>query len=286
MLRLATKTKGMKNHRRKKLLFTAAAAAISSQAQAFVLTPLPINNQRSPIPRNTMSSDAFLIHPTAGYHSLQTRRFSTKDEGILGGLKKIAKKVLPSSWFQSEQEKKVAIERKRVNDEFKGGLQEMLKDAPLPIRMMGSVVAPMISSAMSGLAETMAEQQEAVSKVQEDAKAYLLADPAVARLLGDGPVQLGAPFAQSSSTSSINGQTMSQVEITFPVQGSTASGIVKASSASGSLQQLILQASGTSIAVNLSSKAPRSSSFRSGKTNNKGRDDIIEAEIIDKSTKR
>jgi hypothetical protein len=278
MLRLAAKRKGMKTYRRKKLLFTAAAAAaLSTHAQAFVVTP-----PRQPCPRTAIRSD--VVPP--GYHSLQSRRYSSQDEGILGGLKKMAKKVLPSSWFQSEQEKKAAIERKRVNDEFKGGLQEMLKDAPLPIRMVGSMVAPMISSAMSGLAETMAEQQQAVSNVQEDAKAYLLADPAVARLLGDGPIQVGAPFSQSSSTSSINGKTTSQVEIAFPVQGSMASGIVQASSSNGTLQQLILQASGSSIAVSLSSRTPRSSSFRSGKTNNKDRDDIIEAEIIDKNTKR
>ncbi|GAX16779.1 hypothetical protein FisN_21Hh227 [Fistulifera solaris] len=270
MLRLAAKRKGMKTYRRKKLLFTAAAAALSTHAHAFVVSP-PLS------PRTDVVS----------YHSLQSRRFSSsQEEGILGGLKKMAKKVLPSSWFQSEQEKKAAIERKRVNDEFKGGLQEMLKDAPLPIRMVGSMVAPMLSSAMSGLAETMAEQQQAVSNVQEDAKAYLLADPAVARLLGDGPIQLGAPFSQSSSTSSINGKTTSQVEIAFPVQGSMASGIVRASSANGTLQQLILQASGASIAVSLSSRTPRASSFRSGKANNKGKDDIIEAEIIDKNTQR
>ena len=131
-------------------LCTAAAAAFSTlPSHAFVVGP------RTLAPRciSVDGPSSLAYHHPHSHATLTTRRFfsgrndnSNKDEGgVLGGLKKAAKSILPASWFQSEKEKKAAIERPRVKDEVSGGIKEMLKDAPLPIRMMGSMMGPLVS---------------------------------------------------------------------------------------------------------------------------------------------
>ena len=273
----------MRAHSRKKALLLTAAAALSTTlptSSAFVAQP----------PRNpTIAQSLPIVHSNSNNNRpLQSRLYSSQrnsdDEGgILGGLKKAAKSILPSSWFQSEKEKKAAIQRQRMKEEVTGGLQEVLKDAPFPVRMMGKMMGPLMSNMMSGLAETMAEQQEQVDQVLADTKTYLMADPAVGRLLGDGAIQVGTPFSQSSSSSTINGQTTTRVEIAMPVTGSRSSGVAQAVSSNGRLDRLVLQADGRTINVSMASKTPRSSAFRSASS--KRDDDIIEAEIIEKESK-
>ena len=257
---------------RRKIFWTAAAALSTTlSANAFVI-------QR---PLLTSSSSPAYLQP---HRPVQTRLFATNNNKNDGGsflttLKNAAKSVLPSSWFQSEKEKKAALERKRVQDEVSGGLREMLKDAPLPIRMMGSMITPLMSSVMSGLAETMANQQEEVDSILRSAKSYLLADEAVGRLLGE-PISVGAPFSQSSSSASINGETTTKVQLGFPVNGSRSSGVAQVSSTNGQVQQLQLQANGRVINVSLSS------SKRPKKFVQSSDDNVLDAEIIEKDTKQ
>lgn len=192
------------------------------------------------------------------------------------------KSILPSSWFQTEQEKRAALERKRVQDEISGGLSDLLRDAPLPIRMIGGLVKPMISTVMSGLAETIAEQQETVSSLLSAAQRCLEEDDRVSQVLQGGgslPLRVSPPFSQSSSTSSINGQTMSRVELAFEVSGPVQSGVVRLSASNGKITRLTLQAAdGRVLEV---STVP--SKRRSRISGNKDDDStIIEAEIIEK----
>jgi hypothetical protein len=227
-----------------------------------------------------------------GIHGRSTVRYmsygssnnnSNDDSGFLGTItkaaKSAAKSILPSSWFQSEKEKQAEIERRRVKNEISSGIKEVFKDAPLPIRMMGSMFGPLVSSAMSTMAESLAEQQ----KVSEDyilqARQFLQSDVSVTRLLGES-IQVGAPFSQSSSSSSINGITSTRIELGFPVQGSNGiSGIAQLSATEMGIQRLIVQAQGSQIDVNLSS-TPYSKVRGSGRN-----DDIVEAEIIEKDTR-
>jgi hypothetical protein len=269
---------------RKNVILWTAAAAFSTTLSASPTQAFAIQPSRRPTTRTTYEFNPLLLAPFTG-RTLQTRLYSTRKDnegGFLATLKKGAKKLLPASWFQSEEDKTTAIERKRVQNEFQGSIKELLKDAPLPVKMVGRMIAPLLTNVMSGLAETMAEQQKEIDEVLSDAKSYLLADPAVAKLVGDGPIQVGTPFSQSSSSSSINGVSTTRVELAFPVQGSTQSGVAKATSANGSLQKLVLQAGDRTISVSLSSKTPRPSAFRKA---SRGSDDIIEAEIIEKNTK-
>jgi hypothetical protein len=102
---------------------------------------------------------------------------------------------------------------------------------------------------------------------------------------------LGQPQSQSGSTTNINGQKTSNIELALPVTGSLGTGLVRLSAANGKIQKLQVEVNGRVIAVDLSSKGGgpgpggrRRSAF-SGGSSSSG-DDIIEAEIIEKDTKK
>lgn len=141
-------------------------------------------------------------------------------------------------------------------------------------------MAPLMSSAMASLKTSLEEQQQAVEDLMIEAKRYISSDESVIRLLGE-PIQVGAPFSQSSSTSSINGKTTTNVELAFPVSGSMGSGIARLTASEAGVQRIDVQANGRTIPVDLTSSGSRFSSKRSSRD-----DDIIEAEIIEKDTKR
>ena len=292
MMRMAQTSAVKRRMYRKQLFFAAAAAAFSTlpgtATVAFTIAP-----QRTV--RIASRTDTAFYPPTSYVHGSlpTTRHYSSRrnDEEGGGGVlstiknaaKSVAKTILPSSWFQTDKEKQQAIERKRYRDEVNGGIKELLKDAPLPIRMMGSMVGPLFSSAMSTMAESLAEQQKTVEDYMSQARLCLQTDEAVVRLLGD-PIQVGSPFSQSSSTSSINGQTTTRVEIGFPVSGSRGSGVAQLSATEAGLQRLVLQAEGRQINVSLSSKPFQK--FPRSKNDKNDDDGIIEAEIIEKDTRR
>lgn len=222
-----------------------------------------------------------------------TRLYSSqknKDQSFLSKIGEAAKKILPTSLFGSNEEKKKLARKKEYKDQVSGGLDTMLKDAPLGMRMMGKMISPIISSVASSLADTMAEQQRATDGIMDDARAYLMGDPAVVGLLGE-PIQMGAPFSQSSSTSSINGQTQSRVEMVIPVTGSQLSGTMRILATQDGISQLAVDAGGRRLDVNLSSPSKRGSGSSSvfGKSSTSSRingdDNIIEAEVIDKQSK-
>jgi hypothetical protein len=155
------------------------------------------------------------------------------------------------------------------------------------VRMIGSMIAPLMSTVMAGLAESLAEQQATIEAVLKDTRSYLSADAGVASIIGTG-IQLGQPSQQSGSTTNINGQKTSRIELGLPVTGSLGTGTVRLSAANGKIEKLQVEANGKVIAVNLSSKGgpgQRKSAFSGGSSSSSSGDDIIEAEIIEKETK-
>jgi Cytochrome oxidase complex assembly protein 1 len=216
-----------------------------------------------------------------------TRLYSSSDndEGFLSRIGKAAKNLLPKNLFGNEEEKNKLARKKEYRDEVSGGLEAMLKDAPLGVRMMGKLITPLVSSLASNLADAMAEQQRTTEGIMDDARAYLKGDPSVSALLGEA-IQLGAPFSQSTSSSSINGQTQTRVELAMPVQGSRGSGTVRLLATQDGIAQLQLDASGRRLDVKLTRRGSASSSFgRSSPSRINGDDNIIEAEVIEKDTK-
>lgn len=260
------------------LLTTAAALSTSlpTTANAFASRP--------PTAVPAFGYGALSVFPSWGTHAVTTttRLYSSnEDEGML---KKMAKSVLPKKWFQSEEEQKVELARQQVKDNVSGSIKELLKDAPLPVRMVGSMVAPLLSRAASELSEGMAEQQQQVETVIRDAKALILGDDVACQAIGE-PIQVGAPFSQSSSTSIINGQKSVNIALAFPVEGSRSSGVAQAQANQNGITQLVLQVDGRQINVSLSKRG--TSSGRVGKNHQTGGSkyddgDIIEAEIIEK----
>jgi hypothetical protein len=220
-----------------------------------------------------------------------SRKSNEEKKGLLSKASDAVKSVLPTKWFGSKEEKQELQRRKDVRDEISGGLNEILKDAPLPVKMIGKMLKPLMSKVAATLAETVAEQQRTTEAMLEDARGYLMFDPAVTKLLGE-PIRIGTPFAQSSSTTSINGKTQSRVELSLPVSGSRDSGVVRIVASQEGISQLQVEAGGRSVNVSLkkkgwSSSGSASSSSGSGSSYSLPRDDdnIIEAEIIDKKTK-
>jgi hypothetical protein len=287
---------------KRRFLLTAAAATAATMASssfhqgaaAFSVNP---NRQLPSAAVLSRQSDYYgLVRELPPPVRQQTRTFLSSQRGGGGSdgggggggfLEKVGsavKSILPASWFQSEQEKRAAIERRRVKDEISGGLSDLLKDAPLPIRMVGSLVRPLISSAMSSLAETMAEQQESVSSLMSTAQLCLESDERVAQLLGGGGgrLQVSNPFSQSSSTSSINGQSTSRVDLAFEVYGAVQSGVVRLSASNGKITQLSLQAANGRVVEVRTSPSSFSRSRVLGKDDDDSSSNIIEAEIIEK----
>ena len=237
-----------------------------------------------------------IVSSTRLYHSSPQRNFfgnqkKKDDDGILGSLKSVAKKFLPSSWFQSDEERRQKMELKRVQKEVKSEIQQLFKDAPLPIRMMTNMIAPIFGGLMSSLAETAASQQSMVDVVYDQAVRSIQFDSSVRQALGD-TITVGRPFSQSSSSSSINGVTTSRVELAFAVSGARGEGIGRlVASGSGNqnptIQALEVQANGRSIDVNTiaSSSSQRTNPYSSGAGYN-GDDNIIDAEIIEKEVEK
>jgi hypothetical protein len=278
---------------RHRLVLLTAAAAIStslpSRVDAFVVRP-PHDVSTSMISSRIDShlTTNIPLRLTSTPTTTTTRLFSSgknnnKEEGIL---KKVAKTFLPKSWFQTDQEKKAELARQQVKDNVKGGIQEMFKDAPLPVRIMGSMISPLLSRVASDLSESMAEQQRSVESVIDDARAFIIGDDVALQALGE-PIQVGTPFSQSSSTTSINGQKTTNIAIAFPVQGSRSSGVAQAQANQNGIVQLVLQVDGRQVHVSLNKRGSHVGKNHILRKSYEGDDDnIIEAEIIEKDTKR
>jgi hypothetical protein len=125
--------------------------------------------------------------------------------------------VLP--FLKTDEEKQAALQRKQVKNEVKGGIQQVLKDAPLPIRMLGGMIAPLLGSAMSQLGESMSQQQEVMDTLLQQAQANMVSDSNILQILGE-PIVVGVPFQQACSTSIINVISTTRVQAAFSVQGS------------------------------------------------------------------
>lgn len=288
--------------KRQPLLCITAAAAFTSSSQAWVppttttftrgITSTRSSHLVPPCHESLLSSSSPSDHthfhgPTRQPQRPQTRMFSSKkEEGFLEKLGNTVKSFLPTKLFGSQEEKQALARKQEYRDQVSGGLDTMLKDAPLGVRMLGKMMSPLVSSMASSLAETVAEQQRTMEQVMDDARGYLMGDPAATALLGE-PISLGPPFSQASSTSTINGKTQSRVELAMPVSGSRGSGTVQVLATQDGISQMLLDAGGRRINVSLSRRGGGGNSYwssaGSGRVN--GDDNIIEAEVIDKNTK-
>lgn len=293
-----------RQYQHRRVLSIAAVAALSTTTghawvQKSRQSALSPSNSIQPLLLSSSSNHRFSTtsSSTRLYHSspLRQRRSkknSNKDDDDSGGdflsqLGKAAKSIMPKSWFgssSSEEEKAQLARKQQVKDQVQGSLDEFLKEAPLGVRMMGKMVAPLMGNLVSTMAEGLAEQQRTTEMLLEDARRYLLNDPNVDYVLGL-PIQMGVPFSQSSSMSTINGQTQSRVELALNIVGSKRSGIARIMATQDGISELLVESGGMVVNVSLSSKKGGGGGTYKRSLGRKGDDDnIIEAEIIDKDT--
>ena len=135
---------------------------------------LPILQQRQLPTHLSFNSHQTRLYSFSNKNKNDEKDSNTAAGGLLGALKRGAKKVLP--FLQSDEEKQAALERKQVKQEIKGGIQQVLKDAPLPIRIMGNMIAPLLGSAVSQLGEAMSSQQELMDTLLQEAQAKMVRD--------------------------------------------------------------------------------------------------------------
>ena len=269
---------------------TAAAALVSvgvpAAVNAFVLTPHGPLRQSSPSSPPLHSHQTRLFSSRRGYDWDPDEDQPKKEKNALAEKVKSlvpgsVKKVLPSKWFRSDDEKRAALERKRRQNEISGALDQSLKDAPLGVRLLGKAAGKIFSKVASGLAESMEEQSRQMEGLLQDARSYIVENEMASNLLGD-PIAIGAPFSQSSSTSVINGAKTVSVQASFEVSGSRSSGIATMVANESGVQRLRLDVAGQSFEVDTSGGRRIGGDGRgnASKTGPK-KGDIIDAEIID-----
>ena len=100
-------------------------------------------------------------------------------------------------------------------------IDELLKDAPLPVKALGQIMKP-LAGAMETMIKEGAADQDAIL---QEAQSALRADQRVVQLLGEG-VEIQGVFSSSSSSSSMNGQVTKNIMLQAQVQGSFNSGMV------------------------------------------------------------
>jgi len=97
------------------------------------------------------------------------------------------------------------------------GMDALLKDAPLPVKMLGGLMKPLVK----GLESALEQQAEATDALLSEAGSCLRADPRVTELLGED-VEIGGVF--SSASSNINGAQ--SISLQAQCAGRIAGGVV------------------------------------------------------------
>ena len=217
----------------------------------------------------------------------------TNNAPIFNFIGRTARKILPTKWFGTKEEKE-ALERKQlVKSRVQGELDQMLKGAPLPIKIFAKyVAAPMMGKIASTVAEAGRQQQETMEAILDEARELLLNDSEIVGLLGT-PIQIGMPFSQMSSTTVINGRRQMRSEFSVEISGPIGNGVSRIVASNEGIGQLLFESNGKMYNVDLSSRGrmksasptKRSRPKSSGKYSGNDDDNIIEAEIIDKETK-
>lgn len=209
--------------------------------------------------------------------------------GFRRAAKRAARKVLPTKWFGTKEEKAALERKKQVKDRVQGELDQMLKSAPIAIKMFGKyVAAPLMGKIASAAAEAGLQQQETMEAVLDEARELLLNDPEMVGLLGT-PIQIGTPFSQIGSTTVINGRRQMRMEFAVEISGPIRNGVSRIVATNEGIGGLLVESNGRVYNVDLTSKGKMSSSSSPSRSSGSafgGDDNIIEAEIIDKETKQ
>jgi hypothetical protein len=260
---------------RRWLQCAATVGSLAASSHGFIVTPRIMAAPPLSKPRVASASQGpYPLHITR-----QTRLFFSKSNQdddwatlkrsagnlVKKGAEKI-KSILP--FGKTEEQKQAAI----IKKEQKEAINSMFKDLPFPIRMAGKMIAPLLNN----VAQEFAEQSRAAQGVLEEARVRLVNDDSLTQKLGE-PLQVGQPFSQSSSSMNINGKSTTRVQASFQVVGPYGSGVATMVSSNGEIQSLVVNVNGMNISV-----GARSGKVFGRSSSGRGKDDVIEAEIIEK----
>jgi len=113
--------------------------------------------------------------------------------------------------------------KKKKGGALTNGLDELLKNAPLPIKLAANLAKPLIGALETAIAETASD----TDALLDAAQSALSRDPRVTALLGPDP-QIGGVF--SSASSNINGQKSIQLQFSL---GNGMTGAIRGESPQG-----------------------------------------------------
>jgi len=263
------------------MLCAAAFGSLSGSSWAFVVAPqapsVPSLNNGRTKSRPTLPQTRVQLHqrPTTSRLFFSQQQDNDNDWQTFkraGGnlLKKGVGKI--KSLIPFGEETRAEMIKKERKEEITSGLNTMLKDMPLPIRMMGRMVSPLLARA----AEEIAEQTAQARDMLDEARIRLADDSGLAEELG-GPLRVGEPFSQSSSTMVVNGRSTARVQASFQVVGPRGSGIATMESMNGEITSLNVNANGRNMSIG---SRRGGNDFRMASSSKD--DNIIEAEIIEK----
>ncbi|KAL6776275.1 hypothetical protein ACKKBG_A20485 [Auxenochlorella protothecoides x Auxenochlorella symbiontica] len=119
-------------------------------------------------------------------------------------LKKAASSLLPGSHDRSERQTPGRPDPSDMGRQLFGG------------SIMGRMLGGLVSSALSSVAEQMAQASEAAAATQERSARLVQSSAELRRLLG-GPATLLGPISQASTSTSINGVRRQRIILTMPV---------------------------------------------------------------------
>ena len=172
----------------------------------------------------SLSLLSFTIGPPAAHSTLMSRSRVTMQDNPLAKFNPFAKKKQESALV--------------------AGMDALLKDAPLPVKMLGGLMKPLVE----GLGSALAEAQDAAEELRLEAQGALRADARVASLLGS-EVVIGATFSQASSN--VNGAQ--SITLQCQLSGSGGAGVVaiRGDNSGGTIRvnQLQVQANGQQFDV-------------------------------------
>lgn len=226
--------------RRRLLLLTAAAVLGSTLPTAYSFAT----------PRGLAQYDCFSVTPSP-FPTTQTCLYASEKSGD-GLFTRAAKKVLPKRWTTSKEERKAEQARKELIKEVKvtKAVTPLLKGtAPLPVRMVRSLVAPIARVACR---MQMAQQHtlDLMHKSLDKAGEFITSDGEAKAALGE-PIMMEVPFSQSTSSSVHNGHTSHNIQAQFYVQGSRQRGVATMTASENGIHSLFLNVGGQNVNISL-----------------------------------
>mmetsp|Transcript_9042 Transcript_9042/g.11759 ORF Transcript_9042/g.11759 Transcript_9042/m.11759 type:complete len:256 (-) Transcript_9042:324-1091(-) len=186
------------------------------------------------------------------------------------------KKTLGSIFGGKGKSDSLAPTRKRKS-ELDSAIDTLLKDAPLPVKIAGGLIKG-VAGVMGAM---VAETQDDVALVLDEAEKAMRFDPKVESILGN-QVRCSSPFSQSYSSMNINGKVSKQISLQVGIEGSKASGTASISATTDStgsikLNQLLLSTPAGGINVEVLSYNGRGSST----TSSRGDPGIVDVDVIE-----